>query len=65
MTTTTASAVVFVIYDNPMQEVVRAYECQRDAQTFCDENNNWLGWQRYEVETDDAGNWADDEVRDA
>lgn len=54
---------LFGVYDQPHEEIVRVYESQRDAQTFCDENNAYLGFDRYVVETVPANEWADDQVR--
>lgn len=58
-----APRILFAVYDQALQEIDRPYECQRDAQTWCDEHNNEALWERYVVETTDSSEWAEDQVR--
>lgn len=62
MTTPTAQ-ILFAVYDNAEQSIERVYESQRRAQTYCDEWNAFLGWDRYCVETSDTSEWAEDQIR--
>ena len=54
---------LYAVYDNAEQTIGRVHERRRDAQTWCDENNSYLGWERYVIEPVPAEEWADDQVR--
>lgn len=54
---------VWAVYDQREQTIERVHEDRRDAQAWCDENNSYLGWDRFCVEPVPAEEWADDQIR--